>query len=101
MERDPARIDQVLEVLRKVWAEFPDLRLGQLLVNAIRPAVPRGVQRRGHDPRAQAGGPRPAVAEGSRRTRGYTRPAAARFRRRIGRSAVVAIAGSTSVGWGG
>ncbi len=40
MDRDPARIDQVLAALRKVWAEFPDLRLGQLLVNAVGPAEP-------------------------------------------------------------
>jgi hypothetical protein len=37
MERDPGRIDQVLAAVRKVWAEFPDMRLGQLLVNAVRP----------------------------------------------------------------
>jgi hypothetical protein len=40
MERDPGRIDQVLAVVRKVWGEFPDMRLGQLLVNAVRPAEP-------------------------------------------------------------
>lgn len=39
-ERDPARIDQVLAVLRKVWTEFPDQRLGQLVVNAVRPSEP-------------------------------------------------------------
>lgn len=31
--RDPARIPQVLGLLHKVWAEHPDMRLGQLLVN--------------------------------------------------------------------
>jgi hypothetical protein len=40
MERDPARIDQVLAALREVWAEFPDMRLGQLMVNAVGPAEP-------------------------------------------------------------
>lgn len=40
MEQDPARIEQVLAALQKVWEEFPDLRLGQLLVNAIRPSQP-------------------------------------------------------------
>jgi len=38
--RDPARIDEVLAALRAAWAESPDLRLGQLIVNAIRPANP-------------------------------------------------------------
>jgi hypothetical protein len=40
MERDPGRIDQVLAVVRKVWDEFPNMRLGQLLVNAVRPTEP-------------------------------------------------------------
>ena len=35
--RDPARIDDVLAALRAAWAESPDLRLGQLIVNAVRP----------------------------------------------------------------
>lgn len=34
--RDPARIDEVLEVLRQVWTLQPDLRLGQLVYNAAR-----------------------------------------------------------------
>ncbi len=38
--RDPARIDFVLAELRKVWASNPNLRLGQLLVNLIRPSEP-------------------------------------------------------------
>jgi len=38
--RDPARIDDALAALRTAWAESPDLRLGQLLVNAVRPAEP-------------------------------------------------------------
>jgi hypothetical protein len=38
--RDPARIEQVLEVVRRIWAEFPDMRLGQLLINAVRRSEP-------------------------------------------------------------
>lgn len=34
--RDPARIDEVLELLREVWTLQPDLRLGQLIYNAAR-----------------------------------------------------------------
>lgn len=32
--RDPARIPQMLKALEEVWRADPDLRLGQLLVNA-------------------------------------------------------------------
>ena len=38
--RDPARIDDVLAALRTAWVESPDLRLGQLIVNAVRPTNP-------------------------------------------------------------
>jgi len=38
--RDPERIDPVLAAVREIWMEYPDLRLGQLLVNAVRPAEP-------------------------------------------------------------
>ena len=38
--RDPARINEVLEALRAAWQLDPDLRLGQLIVNAARPASP-------------------------------------------------------------
>jgi hypothetical protein len=38
--RDPARIAEMCELLMRVWAKDPDLRLGQLLVNAIRPNQP-------------------------------------------------------------
>jgi uncharacterized protein YihD (DUF1040 family) len=31
--RDPARIDDILEYLRRCWIHQPDLRLTQLLVN--------------------------------------------------------------------
>jgi uncharacterized protein YihD (DUF1040 family) len=34
--RDPARIDEMLELLREVWLLQPDLRLGQLIYNAAR-----------------------------------------------------------------
>jgi uncharacterized protein YihD (DUF1040 family) len=34
--RDPARIGEVLELLRAVWTLEPDLRLGQLVYNAAR-----------------------------------------------------------------
>lgn len=30
----------VLETIEKVWAKYPDLRLAQLLVNAIKPSKP-------------------------------------------------------------
>ena len=32
--RDPDRIDRILKILARIWHQFPDLRLGQLLVNA-------------------------------------------------------------------
>jgi hypothetical protein len=38
--RDPSRIDDVLAALRAAWVESPDLRLGQLVVNAVRPTQP-------------------------------------------------------------
>ena len=38
--RDPARIDLIIEKLRNLWKANPDLRLGQLLVNLIRPQEP-------------------------------------------------------------
>lgn len=34
--RDPARIDDMIGVLREVWLREPDLRLGQLIFNAAR-----------------------------------------------------------------
>lgn len=33
--RDPKRIPEVLKILEKIWAENPDLRLGQLICNVI------------------------------------------------------------------
>ncbi|KKL72493.1 hypothetical protein LCGC14_2084390 [marine sediment metagenome] len=32
--RDPARIPGILEEIRKIWEKDPDMRLGQLIVNA-------------------------------------------------------------------
>ena len=34
--RDPDRIEPLLELVAQVWTTDPDLRLGQLLVNAAR-----------------------------------------------------------------
>jgi uncharacterized protein YihD (DUF1040 family) len=33
--RDPKRIPALLETLRSEWEKHPDLRLGQLIVNAV------------------------------------------------------------------
>lgn len=33
MARDPARIPVILDLIRQVWEESPDMRLGQLVVN--------------------------------------------------------------------
>jgi hypothetical protein len=38
--RDPRRIEQILDVIREIWEREPDLRLGQIVVNAIRPGEP-------------------------------------------------------------
>jgi hypothetical protein len=38
MMRDPARIPQILEQLRRTWESEPDLRLGQLIVIATKPS---------------------------------------------------------------
>ncbi len=35
MARKPERIPKVIETLRKVWFQYPDLRLGQLLINVV------------------------------------------------------------------
>lgn len=37
MARDPARIPIILDQVREAWETMPDLRLGQLLINAARP----------------------------------------------------------------
>jgi len=38
--RDPRRIEQILDVVREIWEREPDLRLGQIVVNAVRPSEP-------------------------------------------------------------
>jgi len=38
--RDPERIEPMLELLAQVWRQNPDLRLAQILVNAIPDAGP-------------------------------------------------------------
>ncbi|QJW96151.1 hypothetical protein [Frigoriglobus tundricola] len=38
--RDPTRLDRMIERLRELWHAQPDMRLGQLLVNVIRPGEP-------------------------------------------------------------
>lgn len=32
--RDPARIDEMVALLRALWMKYPDWRLGQLILNA-------------------------------------------------------------------
>lgn len=36
--RDPKRIQPMLEALKRIWTENPDLRLGQIIVNASKDA---------------------------------------------------------------
>lgn len=38
--RDLQRVDQIIEVLREIWHLQPDLRLGQIVVAAVRPDEP-------------------------------------------------------------
>lgn len=38
--RDSKHIDEMLETLREYWLRHPDLRLGQIVVNACRPRTP-------------------------------------------------------------
>lgn len=33
--RNPDRINRVLNTISKVWEKYPDLRLGQLIINVI------------------------------------------------------------------
>lgn len=35
--RDPDRIPQILELLEQLWRRYPDMRLGQLIVNLLDP----------------------------------------------------------------
>ena len=34
--RDPARIERILKLVKKIWTDAPDLRLTQLIMNALR-----------------------------------------------------------------
>lgn len=36
--RDPQRIDRLLEQLRFIWKKYPDMRLGQMLINCVSPS---------------------------------------------------------------
>jgi uncharacterized protein YihD (DUF1040 family) len=38
--RDPHRIKTILQVLGEYWSDTPDIRLGQLLLGAVKPASP-------------------------------------------------------------
>jgi len=38
--RDPKRIPKILDELKGIWGSFPDLRLGQLLINVIYSSFP-------------------------------------------------------------
>jgi len=38
--RDKSRIPKLLKLVEEVWTENPDFRLGQLIVNAVRPNAP-------------------------------------------------------------
>ncbi len=38
--RDPARIEKLIDALRRVWRVSPDMRLGQIVVNAANPKEP-------------------------------------------------------------
>ncbi len=34
--RDPKRIDTILSLIREIWQDMPDLRLTQLIMNALK-----------------------------------------------------------------
>ncbi|MFV8754601.1 hypothetical protein ACNOYE_28975 [Nannocystaceae bacterium ST9] len=53
--RDPARIPELCRLLQRAWERVPDQRLGQLLVNAVRPGVPCREVFYAEDGRTQAG----------------------------------------------
>ena len=38
--RDPNRIPEIIDELKVLWEANPDLRLGQLIINAINPGTP-------------------------------------------------------------
>jgi len=33
--RDPERIDSFIKIIKNIWKRYPDLRFGQLLLNAF------------------------------------------------------------------
>lgn len=33
--RDPKRIDEILNTVKTVWEQYPDMRFGQLVVNVL------------------------------------------------------------------
>lgn len=33
--RDPNRIDEILNTVKTVWNQYPDMRFGQLVVNVL------------------------------------------------------------------
>jgi len=33
--RDPKRIKRIVSLIENIWHKYPDLRLGQMLINAI------------------------------------------------------------------
>jgi len=35
--RNPSRIPKLLEAIKKYWEQYPDLRLGQIVVNMTEP----------------------------------------------------------------
>ncbi|HEC64611.1 MAG TPA: DUF1040 family protein [bacterium] len=41
--RDPERIDKVLAIIRRTWKAYPDLRLGQLLLNVVQNDLTSGL----------------------------------------------------------
>jgi hypothetical protein len=53
--RDPARIDPMLSLIREIWTADPDLRLAQLIVNALRPEEPCPQVFHAEDERLEAG----------------------------------------------
>lgn len=37
--RDPRRIPKILQKLERIWEKYPDLRLGQLILNSVQGPV--------------------------------------------------------------
>lgn len=38
--RDPTRIQRILDKLEKYWVKYPNMRLGQIIVNSVKSADP-------------------------------------------------------------